>query len=131
MEMHMTVKRLVMAGLLIGMATPASAQQLASSFDQLAVLVRPGDTVTVTDGAGREVRGTVATLSPASLELIVSGGRQSFRQDEARLIRQRRSDSLKNGARWGAGDGAGLGLTTLTETEDSPALPAGEALAAQ
>lgn len=123
--------RAAMLGVLIAAAAPqAGAQQLASSFDQLSVLVKPGDTVSVIDDTGRETRGTIAALSPSSLELIVADRRRSFLEDETRTIRQRRSDSLKNGAIWGVAIGAGLGLTTLIETQDSPALPAGEAIAA-
>ena len=59
-----------------------------------------------------------------------SGTRLSFLEDDTRTIRHRRSDSLKNGTFWGIGIGAGLGLTTLIDTEEVPALPAGEAMAA-
>jgi hypothetical protein len=115
---------------LLAAASPIEAQQFASTFDQLSVLVKPGDTVSVTDDTGRETRGTIAALSPSSLELMVAGTRQSFLEGQTRTIRHRRSDSLENGALWGVGIGASLGLTTLLDTEDSPALPAGEAAAA-
>ncbi len=111
-------------------APPVGAQELASTFDQLSVLVKPGDTVSVTDETGRETRGTIAVLSTSSLELMVAGSRRSFLEGQTRTIRHRRSDSLKNGALWGVGIGAGLGLTTLIDTEESPALPAGEAVGA-
>ena len=110
--------RLAMFCSLIAAATPpAEAQQLASSFAQLSVLVKPGDTVTVTDSTGRETRGIIAALSPSSFELTVAGSRRAFLEDETRTIRQRRSDSLKNGALWGVAVGAGLGLLTLIDTE--------------
>jgi hypothetical protein len=60
----------------------------------------------------------------------VAGNRRNFVEAETRTIRQRRADSLKNGTLWGVGIGAGFGLTTLVDTEDSPALPAGEAMGA-
>jgi hypothetical protein len=123
--------RFALLCLLIATAAPAAgAQVLASSFDQLSVLVKPGDTVSVTDVTGREVRGTVAALSLSSLELIVAGNRRPFSEGETRTIRQRRPDSFRNGALWGVAIGAGLGLTTLIDTEDSPALSAGEGIAA-
>ena len=106
------------------------AQELANSFDQLLVLAKPGDTVSVTDGTGRETRGTIAALSSSSLELLVAGNRRSFLESETRTIRQRQSDPLKNGALWGLGIGAGLGLLSFVSTEDSPGLSAGEGVAA-
>ena len=54
-------------------ASTAAAQELAGSFDQLRVLVKPGDTIRVTDGAGQEARGTIAALTSTSLELLVAG----------------------------------------------------------
>ena len=79
---------------LLAAASPIEAQQFASTFDQLSVLVKPGDTVSVTDDTGRETRGTIAALSPSSLELMVAGTRQSFLEGQTRTIRHRRSDSL-------------------------------------
>ena len=83
--------------------------EVAHSFEQLQVLVRPGDTVTVTDVMGREVTGAIATLSSKALELVVSGSRRNFLEDDLQKIRQRRGDSLANGALWGVGIGAGWG----------------------
>ncbi len=120
-----------MVGLFVTVAAPTvAAQELASSFDQLSVLVKPGDRLSVTDGTGQVTSGILEALSSSSLDLLVTGSRRSFVESDTRTIRQRRSDSLKNGAFWGLGIGAGLGLTTLIDTEESPALPAGEAVAA-
>ena len=120
-------RRCAIVYMLIAAGAPiVEAQILASSFDQLSVLVKRGDSVIVTDDTGRETRGTVAALSPSSLELIVAGNRRSFVEEETRTIRQRTNDSLKNGTLWGVGIGAGLGLTSLIGSEESPALPAGE-----
>jgi hypothetical protein len=88
----------------------AEAQELATSFNQLRVLVKPGDTITVTDTVGREVRGSIAELSDTSLVLLVGGNRRDMPADEVSVIRQRRPDSLANGAKWGLGIGVGLGL---------------------
>ena len=60
----------------------------------------------------------------------MAGNRRSFVEEETRTIRQRTDDSLKNGTLWGVGIGAGLGLTSLIGTEESPGLPAGEAMGA-
>jgi hypothetical protein len=45
-------------------AASVEAQILTSSFDQLSVLVKRGDSVIVTDDTGRETKGTIAALSP-------------------------------------------------------------------
>jgi hypothetical protein len=116
--------RVVALALLFALtATAAGAQELAGSFDQLRVLLRPGDTVLVTDGAGREVRGTVADLSSSSLALRVGGGRRTFLETDIASIRQRRPDPLTNGAKWGFIVGAGLGvlggITIASEYEGS------------
>ena len=126
----MTLWRWAMVCLLLSAAVPqVQAQELASSFEQLLVLVKPGDTVSVTDGTGQEAGGTVTALSSSSLELVVAGSRRTFLESEARTIRQRRSDPVKNGALWGLGIGAALGLTSFIDTEESPALAVGEGLA--
>ena len=96
--------------LVMKVAPAAQGQTLASSFDQLQVLVKQGDTISVTDTTGRELRGRIETLSQSSLSLFVDGGRHDLPEREVRTIRQRRSDSLANGAKWGLGIGAGLGL---------------------
>ena len=116
--------------LLTAAVAQVEAQELASSFDQLLVLVKPGDTVSVTDGTGRETGGTISALSSSSLELTVDGSRRSFLESDARTIRQRRPDPLKNGALWGLGIGAALGLTTFIDTEDVEPVSAGESLTA-
>ena len=90
--------------------TAVHAQEVAGSFDQLRVLVKAGDKITVSDDAGRETTGRVAELSSSSLALIAEGQRHDLRAEQVNTIRQRRSDSLANGAKWGFGIGAGLGL---------------------
>jgi ABC-type Fe3+-hydroxamate transport system substrate-binding protein len=96
---------------LLTVAAPmAEAQTLASSFEQLQVLVKSGDTVSVTDSAGREMSGRITSLSPSSLVLLVDGVQRDLSESEVGMVRQRRQDSLGNGAKWGLGIGAGLGL---------------------
>ena len=91
-------------------APTAEAQTMAGSFEQLQVLVKPGDTISVTDNTGREFKGQIASLSSSSLALLVEGGRRDLTEVEITTIRQDRQDSLGNGAKWGLGIGAGLGL---------------------
>jgi hypothetical protein len=86
----------------------AMAQQ-TSSFEQLRVLVEPGDTVVVIDADGKATQGKIESLSAASLRLASKGSVREFGQRDAVEIRQRRGDSLKNGAIIGAVTGGGLG----------------------
>ena len=97
--------RLVLALL----ATTGEAQELAGSFDQLRVLVKTGDTVRVTDTSGQEVRGKVFDVSSSSLAIVTEGQQRTFLERDVAAIRQRRSDSVGNGAKWGLAVGAGLG----------------------
>ena len=99
--------------LLTAAAPMAEAQGVASSFEQLRVLVRPGDTVSVTDTTGREITGTIADLSSSSVALLVAGSRRDLLESEVRTIRQRRPDSLANGALWGLAIGAGTALSIM------------------
>lgn len=96
--------------LLLGGASFAHAQGIASSFDQLRLLVRPGDTITVRDGAGTDTRGRIGSLSTETLVLNVGGRTRAYRQDDVTTIRTKRSDSLSNGALWGLGVGGGLAV---------------------
>lgn len=86
----------------------AYAQQLAGTFDQLRVLVKPGDTLTITDGSGHRLRGKLVDLSASSLVLEASGTRRQFQDTEVGTIEKRGSDSLKNGALIGLSIGGGL-----------------------
>ena len=96
--------------LLVSFATPGQAQELAGSFDQLRVLVKPGDTLRITDKTGQVIRGSIAELSASSLALQVSGVRRTFLESDIASIYQRRPDSIANGAKWGFAVGAGLGV---------------------
>jgi hypothetical protein len=90
-------------------AASAHAQQIATSFDQLSALVKPGDTITVTDAAGVETRGKILALSPSTLEVRAGDGTRTFLESGVRTIAQRRHASLGRGAKWGFVAGAGLG----------------------
>jgi hypothetical protein len=78
------------------------AQEVASSFEQLRVLVRAGDTISVRDSTGTETTGRIRSLSSSSLLLIASSGTQrELKEADVTTILQRRSDPLANGALWG------------------------------
>lgn len=92
---------------LILLAGVAEAQGVAGSFEQLRSLVKPGDTVIVTDKAGRDIQGQIAALSSSSLELLVAGTRTNFTQADLDTISRR--DSRWSGTLWGLVAGTTLG----------------------
>jgi hypothetical protein len=112
---------LIGAALFFYGADPAHAQELASSFDQLRVLVKAGDRLTITDPAGEVTSGRLVRLAGASLEIDVDGTARTLAQDRVTTIRMRHADSLANGAKIGfavgAGFGALAGLAVASELE--------------
>jgi hypothetical protein len=54
--------------LVIGISVESSAQQ-ATSFDQLQLLVKPGDNIYVTDTAGNTTKGRISELSASTIGL--------------------------------------------------------------
>lgn len=112
------MKRLTVTGAVILLlcvgGTRVEAQGVASSFDQLSVLVKPGDKITVVDLAGREAEGRIGMLSRDRLTLVTPAGPREVGEVDVAQIRQRRGDSLQNGAIIGAAAGAGYGLALLT-----------------
>jgi hypothetical protein len=86
----------------------AHAQE-ATSFEQLKLLVKPGDTVTVKESSGQITKGKVAELTGSSLRLVAGGGVRDMADRDVLEIRQRRGDSLGNGAMIGAIAGGAFG----------------------
>jgi len=112
----------VIAVLVLGIPSGAIAQVPVSSFEQLPTWLRVGDTVYVTDAAGREHKGTIGGLSASSLSLLVGGTPQDFRKENISTITRRRPDSLGNGALIGLAVGAGLatvGVAALCAGDES------------
>jgi hypothetical protein len=114
--------------LLCAGATRGEAQEVASSFEQLAVLVKPGDSITVVDVAGRETEGRIGKLSRDALILVASAGPRQLGEADVVTISQRRGDSLRNGAIIGAVAGTAYVVTALALLSDSdggePIIPA-------
>ena len=113
------VSRTVCLGTLVTLAigTDLSAQPagttpqtvgVATSFEQLRVIVGPGAKVTVTDAGNTQLSGRIAELSSSSLSIVANGTRRDFGEGDIASIRQRRGDPLGNGALWGFAVGAGL-----------------------
>ena len=89
------------------LVTVAHAEaQTAASFDELPLVLRRGDRVTVTDNNGRSLKGRIIELSRSTLSLDARGARHDLHADDVSLIRQRRRDTLRNGALIGLGVGA-------------------------
>lgn len=83
--------------------TPKVSAQQVSSFEQLQLLVKPGDKVTVISPTTlKSTVGKIKDLSPSALKLTSGGVDHTFSQQDVLEIRQRRPDSLANGAKWGA-----------------------------
>ena len=90
-----------LSALLLGVAGLARAQHIASSFDQLQVLVGTGDVITVTGSSGGVMTGRILDLSPSTLRLQVDGQPRDFAADDVRTITQNRHSNLATGAEWG------------------------------
>ena len=105
----------LMAVSLLGVVPSARAQEIAAtSFEQLKLLIRPGDSISVTDRTGTTSTGTVRGLSDSTLEVDLGGQPRAFVEPDVRTIRQRRGDSLTNGALWGLAVGAGLAAVSAS-----------------
>ena len=118
----------VLLVLLCASVTPAAAQEIASSFERLTVILQPGDKITVVDVTGQETKGRIATLSRDAMILDTSDGPRRLGELDVATISQRRNDSLVNGAIIGAAAGTAYVLTALTLLADSdggdPIIPA-------
>jgi len=82
------------------------AQEPVASFAALQQLVKAGDTVTVSDASGATTKGTIASLTDASLVLRLGADQRTYAESDVSRIRQRRQDSVLNGLLIGAGIGA-------------------------
>lgn len=105
--------------LLCAGGAPVEAQGVASSFDQLAVLVKPGDEISVIDVTGRKADRRIGTLSRDALTLVTEGVPRRLGEGDIAQIRQRRNDSLKNGPGIGAVAGAAYFVTAAALLGDS------------
>lgn len=114
------------------MLVPCSSAsgQGVQTFEEIRGRLQQGEEVYVSDGGGREVRGTVADMSVSSLQLLVNGERRSFDSANIQRIDRHVRDSLKNGALWGLAVGAGAGFLGMVAARNSVQLDdAGAAIA--
>lgn len=103
----MMTRVLIVLGLCVVTPAVSAAQGIATSFQELRLLVHPGDTVTVTDANGQTASGKITDLSSSSLALTIDHRPREWRESEVARITQRRGDSLANGALIGLAIGAG------------------------
>jgi len=97
----------------------AAAQDPVKSFDQLNTRLKIGDTIWVTDAQGQEVKGKLSALSTDGL-MLDAGGTKTFAARDVGIVRERRRDSLKNGAIIGAIPGAIFGLLGGGMADEGP-----------
>ena len=88
----------------------AQAAPPVDSFSELQLIVKLGDSITITDATGRSAKGSLVALSASTLVMLEDGRRRELREHEVSAISQRRPDSLRNGAWWGLGAGAVSGF---------------------
>ena len=96
--------------LLLAHAGAALGQDIvATSFDQMRMIARLGDDITITDVSGHKVTGHLADLSQSSLELLAGGRHRSLAEADVATISRHGHAKLSTGAKWGLGVGAALG----------------------
>jgi hypothetical protein len=101
-------------------ATGTFAQTPVSDFGQISTRVRVGETVYVTDSAGREHKGMLFDLSASQLVLESGGKRQDFPAGQVATISWRAHDPLGNGALIGMAVGAGfVGIAALSSCDST------------
>ena len=88
-------------------ASPAPAQTVSNSFEELRQVLRKGQTVVVTDATGQRTKGKVADVSPSSLVVLVPDAR-TFTERTVSEIRI--TDPVWNGALIGAAIGTGFAM---------------------
>ena len=107
----MTARFLAMTVLVAVMGAHADAQELASDLNQLRVLVKAGDSLTVTDTGGQRTQGRLVQLDASAIVLeLPNKQRQQFDGAMVDTVEGRRGDSLKNGALMGLISGGALGI---------------------
>jgi hypothetical protein len=86
------------------------AQEPATSLDQLKILLKTGDKVTLMDLSGQSITGRVERITPEALDLRVKDKVQTFDEKDLRQITQKKQDSVLNGILIGAAVGFGATL---------------------
>ena len=88
----------------------AGFAQQSNPFEEVAILVRPGDVLAVIDTAGNSTQGKFEGFLGASLRLRTGSGVREFTQANVAEIRRQVKDSVRDGAKKGLYVGIALGL---------------------
>jgi hypothetical protein len=88
----------------------AWAQAQSRPFSDVGERLQLGKRATVVTTTGQEIEGRLSELSATSLALLVDGKLQTIEAADVKRVRQRQSDSLKNGVLIGAASGAAYAL---------------------
>ncbi|MEO8078553.1 MAG: hypothetical protein ABI818_19665 [Acidobacteriota bacterium] len=96
--------------IIVGLGATARAQGPATTFDGLPGFVKVGDTVTVVDSSGREIKGAITALSRSSIALSRRDGSTTLADTEVTRIARWKRGNLAKGAAWGLGIGTAAGL---------------------
>jgi len=91
-----------------GAATPATAQVVPPTFEDMRAEAHRGETVYLTDQAGTTVKGRVVRISTASIELLVDEGSREWQAANVAWITQRHRHAGR-GALLGLAVGAAVG----------------------
>jgi hypothetical protein len=93
------------------LGTHAHAQEVATDLNQVRVLLKLGESVTVIDTTGQRARGRLTQLDASGLELeFPNKDRRQFEAATVATIEKRGGDSLKNGALIGLIIGTAMGV---------------------
>jgi hypothetical protein len=98
----------LVGSIVVSAPAPSSAQQPVTSFSQLADLLKPGDSVSVTDAQGREVHGRIHALGSDALTLDGTK-RELLPASAIQQVVRREGSRAGRGALWGLIGGAMLG----------------------
>ena len=116
--------------LAIFVTSAADAQQVATSFAQLQVLLKAGDTVYITENRGQpEWQTRIVGVTASSLAVSADGVRRELSENNVQRIRRRLPDSRKNGALIGFLVGAAGSTAAAKGLESPPGSCAGGCLA--
>ncbi len=89
----------------------AFGQGVANSFDELAKILRAGDTVTVTERSGQQARGKVMRVANGFLTIERGSASSTFAQTDVATVTRR--DRPTEGLLIGAGAGVAAGFVFL------------------
>jgi len=99
------------------MPSPAGAETVARSLEELGRRTRPGQKVQVLERSGRLTEGVITDVSESSLTVFAGENRTVAAEEVLRVDRE--GDSVRNGILIGAGLGAAFGgLSVLLYTEE-------------